>query len=137
MLMPHTHGQIILPRRALGKPVLSHRFSRDIMRLPKIVSRHRCLTAALLLGVGLALTGCQTVSYYAQAVRGHWGIENCLHWVLDVTFDEDQSRTRNRHMADNLSWLRRFAISLLNRHPSNHSIKPIFNTSSSYLSFPA
>jgi len=60
---------------------------------------------------------------FAQAVRGHWGIENSLHWVLDVTFDEDQSRTRNRHMADNLSWLRRFAISLLKCHPSNDSIK--------------
>jgi predicted transposase YbfD/YdcC len=60
---------------------------------------------------------------FAQAVRGHWGIENSLHWVLDVTFDEDQTRTRNRHMADNLSWLRRFAISLLKRHPSKHSIK--------------
>ncbi len=60
---------------------------------------------------------------FAQAVRGHWGIENSLHWVLDVTFDEDQSRTRERHMADNLSWLRRFAISLLKRHPSNHSIR--------------
>jgi len=60
---------------------------------------------------------------FAQAVRGHWGIENSLHWVLDVTFDEDQSRTRNRHIADNLSWLRRFAISLLKRHPSKHSIK--------------
>ena len=41
-------------------------------------------------------------SRFAQAVRGHWGIENSLHWVLDVTFNEDQSRTRNRHMADNL-----------------------------------
>jgi len=60
---------------------------------------------------------------FAQAVRGHWGIENSLHWVLDVTFHEDQSRTRERHMADNLSWLRRFAISLLKRHPSKHSIK--------------
>jgi predicted transposase YbfD/YdcC len=60
---------------------------------------------------------------FAQAVRGHWGIENSLHWVLDVTFDEDQSRTRHRRMADNLSWLRRFAISLLKRHPSKHSIK--------------
>ena len=60
---------------------------------------------------------------FAQAVRGHWGIENSLHWVMDVTFDEDQSRTRHRRMADNLSWLRRFAISLLKRHPSNHSIK--------------
>ncbi len=60
---------------------------------------------------------------FAQAVRGHWGIENSLHWVLDVTFDEDQSRTRQRRIADNLSWLRRFAISLLKRHPSKHSIK--------------
>jgi len=60
---------------------------------------------------------------FAQAVRGHWGIENSLHWVLDVTFDEDQSRTRARHVANNLSWLRRFAISLLKRHPSKHSIK--------------
>ena len=60
---------------------------------------------------------------FAQAVRGHWGIENSLHWVLDVTFDEDQNRTRERRMADNLSWLRRFAISLLKRHPSKHSIK--------------
>ncbi len=60
---------------------------------------------------------------FAQAVRGHWGIENSLHWVLDVTFDEDQSRARERRLADNLSWLRRFAISMLKRHPSKHSIK--------------
>jgi predicted transposase YbfD/YdcC len=62
-------------------------------------------------------------SRFAQSVRGHWGIENSLHWVLDVTFDEDQSRARERSLADNLSWLRRFAISLLKRHPSKHSIK--------------
>jgi predicted transposase YbfD/YdcC len=60
---------------------------------------------------------------FAQSVRGHWGIENSLHWVLDVTFNEDQSRTRKRRMADNLSWLRRFAISLLKQHPSKNSIK--------------
>jgi len=60
---------------------------------------------------------------FARSVRGHWGIENSLHWVLDVTFDEDQSRARQRRLADNLSWLRRFAISLLKQHPSKHSIK--------------
>jgi predicted transposase YbfD/YdcC len=60
---------------------------------------------------------------FAEAVRGHWGIENSLHWVLDVTFDEDRSRTRKRRMAANLAWLRRFAISLLKRHPSEESIK--------------
>jgi predicted transposase YbfD/YdcC len=59
---------------------------------------------------------------FAAAVRGHWGIENSLHWVLDVSFDEDQSRTRERHMANNLAWLRRFAISLLKRHPAQNSI---------------
>ena len=59
---------------------------------------------------------------FAEAVRGHWGIENSLHWVLDVSLGEDQSRTRQRRMADNLSWLRRFAISLLKQHPSKYSI---------------
>ena len=60
---------------------------------------------------------------FAQSVRGHWGIENSLHWVLDVTFNEDQSRAQERRMADNLSLLRRFAISLLKQHPSKDSIK--------------
>jgi predicted transposase YbfD/YdcC len=60
---------------------------------------------------------------FAEAVRGHWSIENSLHWVLDVTFDEDHSRTRNRRMTYNLSWLRRFAVSLLKRHASKDSIK--------------
>jgi len=60
---------------------------------------------------------------FAQSVRSHWGIENSLHWVLDVTFNEDQSRTRERRLANNLSWLRRFGISLLKQHPSKNSIK--------------
>ena len=60
---------------------------------------------------------------FAQSVRNHWGIENSLHWVLDVTFNEDQSRARERRLADNLSWLRRFGISLLKQHPSKDSLK--------------
>lgn len=64
-----------------------------------------------------------SVKRFADAVRGHWGIENALHWVLDVTFGEDQSRARDRRLADNLAWLRRLAVSLLKRHPSKHSIK--------------
>ena len=60
---------------------------------------------------------------FASTVRGHWSIENTLHWQLDVTFREDDSRVRNRQLANNLAWLRRFGISLLKRHPSNHSIK--------------
>jgi predicted transposase YbfD/YdcC len=59
---------------------------------------------------------------FAQAVRKHWGIES-MHWVLDVTFREDQSRTRERTLANNLSWLRRFAVTLLKRHPIKDSIR--------------
>ncbi len=59
---------------------------------------------------------------FAEAVRGHWGIE-AMHWVLDVTFREDDSRTRERTLGNNLSWLRRFAITLLKRHPIKDSIK--------------
>jgi predicted transposase YbfD/YdcC len=59
---------------------------------------------------------------FAEAVRGHWGIES-MHWTLDVTFREDDSRTRERTLANNLSWLRRFAITLLKRHPADDSLR--------------
>ena len=59
---------------------------------------------------------------FSEAVRGHWGIES-MHWVLDVTFREDESRTRERTLANNLSWLRRFAVTLLKRHPIKDSIR--------------
>lgn len=59
---------------------------------------------------------------FSEAVRGHWGIES-LHWVLDVTFREDDSRTRERTLGNNLSWLRRFAVTLLKRHPIKDSIR--------------
>lgn len=59
---------------------------------------------------------------FAEAVRGHWGIES-MHWVLDVTFREDDSRTRERTLGNNLSWLRRFAVTLLKRHPVKDSLR--------------
>jgi predicted transposase YbfD/YdcC len=59
---------------------------------------------------------------FAEAVRGHWGIES-MHWVLDVNFGEDGSRTRERTLGNNLSWLRRFAVTLLKRHPDKDSLR--------------
>jgi predicted transposase YbfD/YdcC len=50
---------------------------------------------------------------FLGAIRGHWGIENSLHWVLDVGFDEDRSRVRTDHGPENLALLRRWAVSLL------------------------
>jgi predicted transposase YbfD/YdcC len=55
---------------------------------------------------------------FAEAVRGHWGIENRLHWQLDVTFGEDQSRIRRGHADANFSILRRTALSLLKNNRS-------------------
>jgi predicted transposase YbfD/YdcC len=57
------------------------------------------------------------VKVLAQAVRGHWHVENGLHWVLDVTFREDRSRARADNAQANLGVLRRVALSLLKNTP--------------------
>lgn len=55
---------------------------------------------------------------FADAVRTHWGIENSLHWQLDVTFREDDCRVRKGHSDANLSVIRRFALSMLKNEKS-------------------
>jgi predicted transposase YbfD/YdcC len=59
---------------------------------------------------------------YAKALRNHWGIENSLHWQLDITFDEDDNRVSRRNGAVNLAMLRRLTLSLLKAHPYKKSI---------------
>jgi predicted transposase YbfD/YdcC len=59
---------------------------------------------------------------FARAVRGHWSIENSCHWVLDMTFREDESRLRERNLRENFAWLNRFALSLLKQHPGRQSL---------------
>ncbi len=56
---------------------------------------------------------------FGALVRGHWGIENSLHWQLDVSFGEDQSRTRLDHAQANLGVLRRMSLSLLKNERSS------------------
>jgi predicted transposase YbfD/YdcC len=54
-----------------------------------------------------------------QMIRGHWGIENQLHWVLDMAFDEDRSRIRRGHAPDNFALLRKIAANLLKLETSH------------------
>jgi len=56
-----------------------------------------------------------TAAQAAESIRGHWGIENQLHWSLDMSFNEDASRIRKGHGAQNVSRLRRIALNLLQR----------------------
>jgi predicted transposase YbfD/YdcC len=59
---------------------------------------------------------------YGKALRNHWGIENSLHWQLDLTFAEDRNRVSKRNAAQNLALLRRQTLSLLQAHPAKLSI---------------
>ncbi|MEO0803283.1 MAG: ISAs1 family transposase, partial [Cyanobacteria bacterium J06642_2] len=58
------------------------------------------------------------VERFARAVRAHWGIENQLHWVLDVAFHEDASRIRKDHAPENLALVRHLALNLLKQDRS-------------------
>jgi len=64
-----------------------------------------------------------SVAAFAQAARGHWAIENNLHWCLDVTFREDLSRLRTGHGAANMAVVRHFALNLVRQIADKRSLK--------------
>lgn len=62
-----------------------------------------------------------------RLARGHWGIENQLHWVLDVVMNEDQARARKDHAPENLALLRRLALNIIKRNKDKGSNRLKFN----------
>ena len=78
----------------------------------KSVEKHYFITSVVL-----------AAKEYAKAMRGHWGIENNLHWQLDVTFGEDSNRVANRNSAENLAAIRRMAVTHLKRFEAKTSMK--------------
>lgn len=84
-----------------------------------VVRRERVLWNKTTSEVHFYLTSCEAqASVLARAIRSHWGIENQLHWVLDVVFREDASRMRKGNRPRNFSLLRRLALNLLSRETS-------------------
>ena len=59
----------------------------------------------------------------ARAVRAHWQVENACHWVLDMTFREDDSQIRRGYGAENFSTLRHFVLNLVKRHAPTLSVR--------------
>ena len=65
----------------------------------------------------------EKAKYFNTCVKGHWGIENNLHWQLDVVFSEDRQRIRKDNGADNFATLRKMALQLIVQHKGNSSVK--------------
>jgi hypothetical protein len=65
----------------------------------------------------------RTAAQWLAAIRGHWRIENALHWVLDVTFRDDLSRLRKGHGATNMAIVRHFALNIVRTANDKHSLK--------------
>lgn len=79
-----------------------------------IVWRERVTACGTSVETGYYLSSLDgTVRTFAETARGHWGIENGQHWILDVAFREDESRVRVDHGAENIATLRRIALNLL------------------------
>jgi len=58
-------------------------------------------------------------SFFLTAIRSHWGIENCLHWVLDVIFNEDYCRKRKENAAENFNIIRKMALNIIRTNKKN------------------
>lgn len=68
------------------------------------------------------ITSIEDISIFSEAVRKHWGIENSLHWCLDMTFHEDYSRIRKDHSAENMAVVRHISLNILKNYPAKISL---------------
>lgn len=68
------------------------------------------------------ITSLADIQTFSRAVRKHWGIENSLHWCLDMTFREDYSRIRKDHSAENMAVVRHIALNVLQNFPAKISL---------------
>lgn len=117
------HGRLEVRRHWITARInwLNPRAEWEGLRCVGLVERERHTPAGVSLERAFYLCSIPPdARLFARAVRGHWGVENSLHWRLDVLFQEDQSRARTRFAAANLSALRKLA---LNTAKTDQSVK--------------
>jgi predicted transposase YbfD/YdcC len=108
---------VFLPRKTLSHDWPGLRAIGKITAAREISGKTTTETRCYLLSQACAPERFNTV------VRSHWGIENQLHWVLDVIMDEDQARNRKDHGPQNLALLRKLALNLAKLEPSKGSMR--------------
>ena len=89
----------------------------QIVRVREVGAKISAVTAYYLLSTALS------AERFGEVARAHWGVENGLHWVLDVTMNEDQARNRKDKGPENIALLRRLALNLAKLEGSKGSIK--------------
>ena len=88
-----------------------------VLRTREVSAKITTETAYYLLSTPLS------AEHFGAVARAHWGVENGLHWVLDVIMNEDQARNRKDHSPQNIALLRRLALNLAKLEGSKGSIK--------------
>ena len=105
-----------------GKDAVRPKFS-TVKTLLRVVSRVEQNEEVTLENRHYISSATLPIDRLAEATRGHWQVENKVHWVLDVEFKDDLARYRVPHGAKNMAAVRRFALNLVRLHPAKKSIK--------------
>jgi len=120
------HGRIETRTAALTTDIA---WLQDIHAWPGLAAIGKITASREINGKTTTETRCYLLScavtpqHFNAIVRSHWGIENSLHWVLDVVMDEDQARNRKDHGPQNLALLRKLALNLAKLEPSKGSMR--------------